>query len=260
MLLVGTKRSGQVRWFQSRNEPRKKVRYRDQYIKFAYSSHFPFNLINRADRCPWDQTLVFRNRKDRTSVGRGGIIRGELMDDGTLTEWWAQAGNFKFQVITRIRIKDEFEHHTHVVTVPAGAESGELEIVEGSYALGLLKGEQPQHEKVGAWQFIGSARSGHLIGTCNLEGYDLTDITTHFDQDTAHSVNAVYPAVAVNTLRAKPKPSRIKLTSLHYASPRPLAKQEIIKRAGEFVAGIKSTNADWSGAVAQPSGIGVRGK
>jgi hypothetical protein len=254
MLLVGTKRSGQVRWLQSRNEPRKKVRYRDQYIKFAYSSHFPFNLINRADRCPWDQTLVFRNRKNLNCVGRGGIIRGELMNDGTQTEWWAQAGDYKFQVITRIRISDEFEHHTHIVTVPAGAEGGEIEVVEGSYALGLAKGEEARHEKLGAWQFIGSSRSGHLIGSCNLEGYDSMDVSSSFDQDTAYSVNAVYPAVAVNTLRANLKSSHLRLTSLHYASPRPLAKQEIIKRAGEIVASIKNTasDPDWSGAAARP--------
>ncbi len=244
MMLVGTKRSGHVRWLQSQNEPRKKVRYRDQYIKFAYSSHFPFNLLNQENRCPWDQTLVFRNPQTRVCVGRGGITRGELLEDGTRTEWWAQFGEMRFDVVSRIRVDGEFEHHTHIVNAPVEASGKGIEIVEGSYPLGLADGEEFKQENAAAWQLIRSPRTGHLIITWNVAGYEKMDVTTSFDEDKSRGVNAVYSHMAVNALRTRVAASRIQLTSLHYASPRPLNKQEILRRGAQLAARWKAAAFD----------------
>ncbi len=244
MMLVGTKRSGHVRWLQSQNEPRKKVRYRDQYIKFAYSSHFPFNLLNQENRCPWDQTLVFRNIQTHACVGRGGIMRGELLEDGTRTEWWAQLGEMRFEVTSRIRVDGEFECRTHVVNAPVKAVGKGIEIVEGSYPLGLMSVEELKQERAAAWQLIRSPRTGHLIVSWNVAGYEKMDITTSFDEDSPRSVNAVYPQMAVNALRANVTATRIHLSSLHYASPLPLNKEEILRRGAQLAASWKASAFD----------------
>ncbi len=246
MMLVGTKRSGHVRWLQSQNEPRKKVRYRDQYIKFAYSSHFPFNLLNQENRCPWDQTLVFRNTQTRACAGRGGIKSGELLEDGTRTEWWAQLGEMRFEVTTRIRIDDEFEQHKHTVSLPAEAISKKIEIVEGSYPLGLTNGEEFEQENAATWQLIRSPRTGFSILSWNIVGYETMGVTKSFDEDGQQSVNAVYPHMAVNTLRANVRATRINLMSLHYASPRPFKKTEILRRGKQLAAswGVTGFNGD----------------
>ncbi|MBA3514583.1 MAG: hypothetical protein H0T77_09440, partial [Pyrinomonadaceae bacterium] len=229
---------------QSQNEPRKKVRYRDQYIKFAYSSHFPFNLLNQENRCPWDQTLVFRNIQTRACAGRGGIKRGELLEDGTRTEWWAQLGEMRFEVTSRIRIDGEFEYHTHVVDSPVEAIGKGIEIVEGSYPLGLMSGEKLEQDNAAAWQLIRSSSNGHLIVTWNVAGYEKIEVTTSFDEDSPRSVNAVYRYMAVNALRANVAATRISLTSLHYASPRPFNKREILLRGAQLVANRKATGFD----------------
>src|SRR5205085_4689174 len=60
MMVIGSKASGQVKWLQAENLPKRDF-YRDRYIKFVSNSHFPYNIVTAKDRCAWDQTLVFRN-------------------------------------------------------------------------------------------------------------------------------------------------------------------------------------------------------
>ncbi len=45
--------------------------------------------------------------------------------------------------------------------------------------------------------------------------------------------------MAVNALRANITSTRIELMSLHYASPRPLAKREILRRGERLAASLK---------------------
>lgn len=91
MLLAGNQRTGEIRWIQAQNAPLR-VTYRDQYIKFAYSSHFPFNIVADAQHAPWDQTLVVRDKQSGVAYSRTfgpGAASGELLKDavGVRTTW-----------------------------------------------------------------------------------------------------------------------------------------------------------------------------
>src|SRR5688572_12052317 len=61
MLVTGTKSSGQVKWALAHNFTRREY-YRDKYVKFVASSHFPFNVMQVKGRVPWDQALVIREK------------------------------------------------------------------------------------------------------------------------------------------------------------------------------------------------------
>ena len=74
LVLTGHKASGQVKLLQGRSA-QTDPHYRDKYNKFVYSSHFPMNIVQRDDICPWDNALVLRDRRTRRSFGRGGFER-----------------------------------------------------------------------------------------------------------------------------------------------------------------------------------------
>ncbi len=241
MLLAGTKHSGQVRWLQSQNAPRRNVRYRDKYIKFSYSSHFPFNILEEKDRCPWDQALVFRDRQTRAGVGRAGVRRGELIGEGVQTRWWAQLGEMVFEVTSRIRVYGEFEERTHHIVAPAGALKAGIEIVEGSYPLGLMEDEEYEQERSEGWQWIRSRRTGHLIVTWNICGYERMGVDASFEEGERENVNILSPRMAVNTLVMALPAERITVASLHYASPHPLDRKDIFRRADELTAAWKTS-------------------
>jgi hypothetical protein len=208
MLLVGDRRSGQVRWIQAQGTyPH--IRYRDKYIKFSYSSHFPFCLLKDEDKCPWDATLVFRNPATGHTAARQGITDGRLTADGVRIAWWTELDGRRIEVISEIDILGEFERRRHHIQ---GAEG--FEALEGSAALG------------GSFTSDGAKLrnpSGHLIASWNLAGFDTIEPTEEFHA--RRDVNVIYPRTAILTLRAKSSPTT--LASLHYASPKPLATSEL---------------------------------
>jgi len=234
MMLVGTKISGQVRLLEARNESRR-PRYRDGYHRFAYSSHFPFNYIAREDRVTWDQALAFRNNQTGLCSGRSGIKSGTLTADGTELEWWAQLDDLRFDVITRISVNGEFEKRTHVVTAPASALNKSIEILEGSSVLGLMNGETYERTVKPKLQILRSPRSKLLIASWNVDGFQQLEATEVFDQSIPPNVNLIYPRMVVNTLRQPLTAERTTLVSLHYASPRPLKTNELMRQAAHLV-------------------------
>jgi hypothetical protein len=232
MLLVGTKSSGQVRLLEARNESRR-PRYRDGYHKFSYSSHFPFNYISREDRSTWDQALVFRHLETGLCYGRTGIKSGALTaggdGGGAVTEWWAKLGDLRFEIVTSITLDGEFEKRTHIVTAPAAA-LGKVEILEGSSVLGLMNNETYQRVSAAKGQILRSPHSKMLIASWNITGYEELEATETFDKDVPANVNVIYPRMVINTLRKQLTAERTKVSSLHYASPRPLKMNELLRR------------------------------
>jgi hypothetical protein len=235
MLLVGTKTSGQVRLLEAHNESRR-PRYADGYHRFAYSSHFPFNYLGREDRFTWDQALVFRNNQTGFCSGRSGLKSGTLTADGIETQWWAQLGDLRFDVITRISVNGEFEKRTHVVTAPVSALNKSIEILEGSSVLGLMNGEIYERTIKPKLQILRSPRSKLLIASWNAGGFEQLEATEVFDKSIPPNVNIIYPRMVVNTLRKLLTAERTTLVSLHYASPRPLKMNELVRRASRLVA------------------------
>ena len=235
MMLVGTKNSGQVRLLEARNETRR-PRYRDGYQKFSYSSHFPFNYNAQEDRSTWDQALVFRNNQTGLCSGRSGIKSGTLTADGIETQWWAQLGDLRFDVITRISVNGEFEKRTHVITAPVNALNKSIEILEGSSVLGLMNGETYERTIKPKLQILRSPRSKLLIASWNIEGFEQLEATETFDKSIPLNVNVIYPRMVINTLRKQLTQERTTLTSLHYASPRPLKTSELLRQAVRLIA------------------------
>ncbi len=52
MVLTGSKASGQVKLFQGKSS-KADWHYRDKYNKFVYSTHFPMDIVQKKDVCPW---------------------------------------------------------------------------------------------------------------------------------------------------------------------------------------------------------------
>ena len=235
MLLAGTKTSGQVRWLQSQNT-HYRAYYRDRYIKFSYSSHFPFNILSEADRAPWDSTLVFRNPATGHVAARSGVQSGKLRGDGVEVEWWAELDGMKFEVASRVLVSGEFEHRSHTVKAPAEAIQAGVEVIEGSAPLGLKKGEAFEQAREARCLLLRS-RDGRLVATWNAGGYETLEVAQSFEETGRRNVNIVHAECAVNTLRGKLASQRAVFASLHYASPAPMNRADILRRAAELMAG-----------------------
>lgn len=230
MMLVGTQRSGQVRWLHGSSyfaHPE----YRDKYAKFSYSSHFPFNISPENNLCTWDEMLVFHNVEKGVLGARAGQERGELLPDGVLQVWWAELENFRIRVTSRIQIAGEFERRRHVVDFPEDAGHLRIDAVEGSYPLGLGQGESAEREVLSHSVLLRSPNSGAFLAGFKMSGYDRIDVVESFGKDASGPVNLISPRMAVITLRAPLRPGRNVLESLHYASPRPLPRLEILRQA-----------------------------
>jgi hypothetical protein len=234
MLVTGTKASGQVKWALAHNFMRREY-YRDKYVKFVASSHFPFNVIQIKGRAPWDQTLVIREKATGLTVGRSGITGGELTKDGITTQWSITINEKKFEIASTVRFVGEFEHRAHEIVAPDGVEAGAYEIVEGSYPLGLtIEGNFNDASLDGGGRCLRGVNSPHAIAAWNVSGYGAPQISEWFDDSKQTRVNIVHPRMAVLTLVAPIVRPRMKVASLTYASPRPLPTEEIAKRAGEL--------------------------
>jgi len=203
-LLSGTKRTGEVRWIMSQNAAKREP-YRDKYSKFSWSSHFGFNSINDKDKVPADQALVFRNIETGVCATRApaGVTDGKLLDDGVETTWFAQLGDWKFDVVSRVRILGEFEERTHRITAPADAV-GKIELIEGSCAKPL---DGP--EMVQLWPIQGYER----VETATLDMANLVHAKVSFQQ-------------AIGKLTA----AQVTVALISYASPKPLASDDVMRR------------------------------
>lgn len=231
MLLIGKKSSGQVRWLQSKNLH--KNPYRDKYLKFSYSTHFPFNILNDPHHRPWDQALVFRDPATGQSAARSEIISGELLTDNSLlTHWTMTLGEWRFEIKSQVRGYDEFEERTHTITAPASAVRAGIEILEGSYSLGLQDGEVHQtkngEEKGEFWQWL-AAPNGYAVCTWLVEGFDNLEESISYDPAGRRDTNILYPRMVVNTLKGKLGGTTTRLISLHYASPKPMLLEELLR-------------------------------
>jgi hypothetical protein len=228
-LLVGTKRSGQVKWIHSQTMARRD-RYRDKYIKLGYSSHLFFNVIEEKDRVPWDQTVVLRDRTSGACYGKTGITSGELTSDGYHTLWFINVGDKKLEIDTTGRLAGEFEHRTHVIRPPADFDAGNFDVLEGSYAVGLPENDRCWQDHSDNWQALAS-KTAQVI-SWNLGGYEGVELTESFGQ-TEPRLNVVYPKFAINTLHARLKPGENTFVSLHFATPKALPHETIFKEASE---------------------------
>jgi hypothetical protein len=227
MMVVGTQASGQVRWMQARNAP-KSWRYRDHYTKFVASSHFPLNIVQDEKRAPWDGALVFRNRATGNMAGRVGVIDGELLKDGVRTHWFTELDGHRIEVESRVRLDGEFEGRSHKLLNPEALRGLDLEILEGSHALGLREGDAAQVETGEGWRSLRSPSTGYRVVSWQLGGY--TALAGGESRE-----NLVYPRAAVNTLSVR-LPGPTTFASLHYASPKPLELRDVLRRGRALAA------------------------
>jgi hypothetical protein len=241
MMVVGTRATGQVRWIQARNAP-KSWRYRDHYTKFVASSHFPFNIIQEEKRAPWDGALVFRNRATGNMAGRIGVIDGELLEDGVKTHWFTELDGHRIEVSSRIRLDGEFEGRVHTILNPEALQGMEVDLLEGSHALGLRTGEKADETR-GAddWRLLRSPRTGYAVASWRIAGYDALDVAESFEESGNTRVNLVYPRSATITLVTR-LPGAARFASLHYASPKPLSLDEMLRRARALTAHMDSSS------------------
>ncbi|MBW3553174.1 MAG: DUF2264 domain-containing protein, partial [Gemmatimonadetes bacterium] len=235
MLLTGTRASGQIRWMQARAAP-KFPSYRDKYTKFVASTHFPFNILDDEEHAPWDAALVFRNPATGRSAGRVGVLHGELLEDGVRTRWWTDLGGKRIEVLSRVRLIGEFDERVHTILSPVPPEGIEVEALEGSHALGLREGEAYEDHHSGAWRYLRSRRSGHAVATWSLTGYDRLSAVEWFDESRNTRVNIIHPRMVVNSLEGR-LGGPTTLASLHYASPRPIELEVLLRRGEELAAG-----------------------
>jgi hypothetical protein len=233
MMVLGTRATGQVRWIQARNAP-KSWRYRDHYTKFVASTHFPFNIIQEEKRAPWDGALVFRDRATGNVAGRVGVMDGELLEAGVRTRWFTQLEGRRIEVSSRIRIDGEFEGRFHTILDPTVLHGMEVDVLEGSHALGLHGDERAASRGAESWRVLRSPRTGCAVATWRLAGYDALDVTESFDERGDTRVNLVYPRSATLTLATR-LPGATTFASLHYASPKPLSHDEMLRRARDLM-------------------------
>ncbi len=236
MLLAGSKDSGQVKWLQATNTPRRDY-YRDKYNKLCWSSAFPFNVIQvqgKKELPPptWDQALVFQDEQGGYAW-RAAPQKGELLEDGVRTTWVTKLGGQDATVVTSVRLAGDFEWRKHEVTfaMPVSATA-----MEGSYALGLAEGEETEKQVGEGWLALRS-KEGKLVVSWRVAGHEKAEVVRAFGPAKQESVNIVYPRMAMVSLSKKigKDEKQVTLVSLHYASPRPMGMEKIQEKAGELL-------------------------
>jgi len=222
MLLSGTKRSGDVRWLLAHPATRREI-YHDKYMKFAYSSAFPFNVDQAKDHiCP-DQMLVFRDPTTGETATRSSTESGTLDDNSVTTKWTTKLGKSTIAVHTTIEIKGAFERRTHRITVD---DPSKMDVVEVSYPLGL--GKQQPFKTSGEQKWMAIESDGRIIVASILAGYDKVRANE------MQNVNVIHPRAAVLELsRTISSPSMI-FGSLHFAFTKPVPMEEIQRGLNEM--------------------------
>ena len=215
-LLSGTKRTGEVRWVMSQNAAKREP-YRDKYSKFTWSSHFGFNSVGDKDKVPADQALVFRSVETGVCATRApaGVTEGKLLDDGVETKWFAMLGDWKFEVVSRVRILGEFEERTHRITAPAEA-IGKVEVIEGSYPKQV---DGPE-----------------LVHLWPIQGYERVESAS------LEMANLLYAKVSFQQAVGKLTSSQVTVALISYASPKPPAKDDVMRRGDELKSAWRSNS------------------
>jgi hypothetical protein len=232
MIVTGTKSSGQVKWIQARNIPKREP-YRDKYTKLVCSSHFPFNTMKETDYAPWDQAVVFRNAEGKCAT-RLAVTEGKLLDDGVETTWTTKLGDKEISVTTQVRLAGEFEFRRHTVNADKAALAG-WQLVEGSSALPLPETGDYSEQAGADYRILRSPR-GYVVATWHVGGRPASTVATSFDPQKQTRVNIIHPRCAVITL-ADPldHDGPFAFSSLHYASPKPLPPDAIRQRAADLL-------------------------
>jgi hypothetical protein len=234
MLVVGTKRSGQVQWLHGYNLHRREY-FRDKYTKFSSSSHFPPNFLASADYAPWDQNLVFRFRDGKCPT-RTSVPKAEAAGNVVRSQWKVEKGPVAIDVTTVTRVFGDFQLRTHVITASDATVAAAMEVLEGSYALGLAADEEAEVQRGEGWLAVRSTKTGCGLVTWKLAGHDGLDVASSFDPEKRTGVNVVYAKSAVITLRSKLSAGEVRLACLHYASPRPMATEDVLMHGARIVA------------------------
>jgi len=224
-VLLGHRASGQVRWIAAgggRYDPH----YRDKYAKLVYCSHFPFNVIQQVGVVPWDGTLVFRDTRSGQMAGRSGTSAVRLRPGRVEIRWWSELAGDKFEVETTLVVSGDFEFRRHVVAGPRAA--GSIEVIDGSFPLGLGPGDDYEGETTPAFQHVRNPSTGHLVASVNRRGYDRLSISSGFAGETNHAVNIVWPRMVVSSLHARLHSPKLVLESIHYASVAPLSPAQAL--------------------------------
>lgn len=225
MMVTGTKSSGQVKWIQARNVPKREP-YRDKYTKLVCSSHFAFNTMKEKDYAPWDQAVVFRDELGRCAT-RLAVADGKLTEDGVDTTWSTKLGETEISIRTEIRMAGEFEFRRHTIQAGGGAAMDGWEIVDGSYALPLAHDEAIQEASANNWRMVRN-RKGYMVVIWRLGGYRTDELATAFGPTKESRVNILHPKIVVLGNTAKlGAGGPLVFSSLHFASPKPPSREAI---------------------------------
>lgn len=252
MVLTGHRNSGQVKMLQGRSS-RTDVHYRDKYNKLSYSSHFPFNIVQRDDICPWDNAVVLRDKHRRRSVGRGELTKGRLLPGGIEIAYGIEYKGMKIDVRSTVLAFGEFEARLHRVIAPAELEPG-MEIAEGSSALGIEAIDDAGHIATDLSSIVRNRRNGYLIASWAGPGWQGVGAAGDFGAADTNGSNVIWPFMEVNTLWAPlVKPGAIILQSVHYASPKPLPNAQLHATASKLMTRLHAMAAGEAGALPRPA-------
>jgi hypothetical protein len=234
MLLTGTKASGQVKLFQARST-RTDWHYRDKYNKLVYSSHFPFDIVQNPEVCPWDNAVVLRNRRTHTSAGRGEFSESRLLPDGMEVAYEIVSDGVKVSVRSTVLAEGEFELRIHRVIAPADLDAP-LEVVEGSAALGVDSPQSADTAAQASFSIVRNPKTGMLIASWPGPSWSGVGASWDFGSGESAAANVLYKASLVNTLWAPLKAGASLLYAVHYASPKPLAHPQLHATAAKLLA------------------------
>lgn len=239
LVLSGNRDSGQVKLLQAKST-RTSPDYRDKYNKLVYSTHFPFNIIQRPDICPWDSCLVLRDVRRRRSTGRGEIEETRMLPDGAEIAYSISYGGLKVQVRSTIYLSGEFESRLHRVIAPEDLDRG-IDLAEGSSPLGLSAQDDATHSASETFSVVRNRKTGMLIGSWIGSGWAGCGAAWDFgSSDSSHS-NILWPSMQVNTLWAPLKPGVQILSAVHYSSPKPLPRSILESNASRLLARMQIT-------------------
>jgi hypothetical protein len=166
-------------------------------------------------------------------------VTGDLLSDkpGVRSTWFVKLGEDnsapKANVTTTVHLLGEFELRVHEINAPAETV-GKFDLLEGSYALGLMAPEDADEETGDSWRSIRSRSRGAMVAAWALAGYNDTASMSTFEPDGNTRINLVYPHVAVATLAGALSAAQFTLASLYYASAKPLDAASLQARAAEI--------------------------
>ena len=187
MRLTGNARTGEVRWYQGSLAPH----YHDKYGKVAYSTHFAFGIASSEDRLAQDQALVFIEPKTGRMARRSAVERTALTTSGLDVDWIAELDGLRFRIATSIRLDHGREVRRHVIAAPPEALQRGIEVLEGSYALGLPAGEEFVQEKRGEALIV---RSSLGVVAARMTNASVEVVT---DENIVHGRTAIIRSILV---------------------------------------------------------------